>query len=440
MDRDEDALKMLVFDMSYTLQIIRERQLEGPILARDLDGFFAHVWNVHPIDSIFDPAGAPERTGRPEVVPLGPRHTFIRGRMERYRWPRWLKPLNFILAQISLLRMLRRLIRREGIQIIRAEDSWYCGLLALYLARRTRLPLIIGVWGNPGAIRAATGRPLMPRLFRKIWVEEMVERLVLRRADRVIVQNEDNRRFVVSMGVRPDKARLFRLGNIVHPVHFQDPAERPDGRPDLAELGLSDSQVLLIISRLEPLKYNEDAVRALGLVKDSCPRARLLFAGDGSQRDELARLAESLGAGDRVVFAGNRDQHWLARIVPHVSAVICPLTGRALAEAGLGGVPLIAFDIDWHSEVVETGVTGELVPHRDHEAMARAIERVLGDPDNARVLGRNCRARIAEMMDPERLNQIQRAEYLELLAERGRKIRQANPSVTAAPGPAKEGS
>ncbi|HEY0327421.1 MAG TPA: glycosyltransferase family 4 protein [Allosphingosinicella sp.] len=436
MDRDEDALKMLVFDMSYTLQIIRERQLEGPILARDLDGFFAHVWNVHPIDTIFDPSGSSERSGRPEVVALAPRHTFIRGRMERYRWPRLLKPLNFILAQMSLLRMLRRLIRREGIEVIRAEDSWYCGLLALYLARRTRLPLIIGVWGNPGTIRAATGRPLMPRLFRKIWVEELVERIVLRSADRVIAQNEDNRRFVVSMGVRPEKARLFRLGNIVHPIHFEDPAGREDGKPDLAELGLPDSQVLLIISRLEPLKFNEDAVRALGLVKDSCPRAALLFAGDGSQRAELAKLAESLGVGDRVVFAGNRDQQWLARVVPHVSAVICPLTGRALAEAGLGGVPLIAYDVDWHSEIVESGVTGELVAHRDVEAMARAIERLLGNPDDARRLGSACRARIAEMMDPASLNQIQRGEYLELLTERGRRVR----LPAAAPRPAKEGN
>lgn len=437
MDRDEDALKMLVFDMSYTLQIIRERQLEGPILARDLNGFFAHVWNVHPIDTIFDPAGSPDTAGRPEIVPLAPRHSFIRGRMERYRWPRWAKPLNFILAQMSLLRMLRRLIRQEGIDIIRAEDSWYSGLLALYLARRTRLPLMIGVWGNPGTIRAATGRPLMPRLFRKIWVEEMVERLVLQSADRVIVQNEDNRRFVVSMGAPPEKARLFRLGNIVHPLHFEAPADRLDGRPDLAELGLSQNQILLVISRLEPLKYNEDAVRALGAVKDSCPRAALLFAGDGSQRGELAQLAESLGIGERVVFAGNRDQQWLARVVPHVSAVICPLTGRALAEAGLGGVPLIAYDVDWHSEVVESGVTGELVPHRDHQAMARAIERVLSDPERAQALGRNCRARIAEMMDPALLNQIQRGEYAELLAERRRPARK-NAYAGAAARPARE--
>ena len=46
--------------------------------------------------------------------------------------------------------------------------------------------------------------------------------------------------------------------------------------------------------------------------------------------------------GHRVVFGGNRDQAWLWRVMPHVAAVISPLTGRALAEAALAGVPLIA--------------------------------------------------------------------------------------------------
>ena len=413
-------LKMLVFDTSYTSHIILERELTRPILARDLGGFFAHVWNVQPLDTILLPPGSPERTGPPRSFELAPRHTFIAGKLERFRWPRWLKALNFVAAQVGLMRNLSRLIKRERVDVIRAEDSWYCGLLALYLARRHRLPLVIGVWGNPGAVRAATGRPLMPRLFRRIWVEEWIERRVLCRADRVIVQNEDNRQFVLSMGVRPDRVRFFRMGNILHPRHFEEPAQRGDGRADLAALGLQDSEVLLVVSRLEPLKYTDHVVRMFGAMKDSRPKAKLLFVGDGTQRAELEALAESLGVRDRVVFAGNRDQTWLWRVMPHVSAVVSPLTGRALAEAGLAGVPLIAYDIDWHSELVETGVTGELVPHRDFEALARAAERVLGDPERAAAMGRNARARVLNLLDPAKNDAEQRGAYLELLRERGR--------------------
>lgn len=418
MPRDQD-LKMLVFDSSHTSEIVFERQLTNWIVGRDLDGLFSHIWNVHPLDTILLPADSPRRFGPPESFELAPRHTFIAGRMERYPWLRSLMPLNFLIAQMSLMRRLRRLVRRENIQVIRADDSWYCGLLALYLARRTRRPLVIGVWGNPGAIRAATGRPLVPRLFRTIWVEELVERIVLRSADRVIVQNEDNRGFVLSMGVPAEKTRIFRLGNIVHEMHFADPAGRDDGRRDLTELGVDGADALLVISRLEPLKLVDDVIRMLGVMKDSSPRAKVVLAGDGTQRAELEALAESLGIADRVVFAGNRDQSWLARVVPHVAAVVSPLTGRALVEAGLGGVPLIAYDIEWHGEVVETGVTGELVPHRDYRALAKAAERVLADSDYRQRLGQNVRARLLEMMDPAANNRDQRDAYLELLAEKG---------------------
>ena len=51
----------------------------------------------------------------------------------------------------------------------------------------------------------------------------------------------------------------------------------------------------------------------------------------------------------------------LASNSPYLGCCVT-LTGRALAEAALGGVPIVAYDIDWHSEAVETGVTGELVP------------------------------------------------------------------------------
>jgi len=116
-------LKMLVFDTSYTSHIILERELMRPILARDLGGFFERVWNVQPLDTIFLPADSPERTGKPRSFDLAPRHTFIAGKLERYRWPRLLKPRNFIAAQVSLMRTLSRLITRERIDVIRAEDS-----------------------------------------------------------------------------------------------------------------------------------------------------------------------------------------------------------------------------------------------------------------------------------------------------------------------------
>ena len=59
------------------------------------------------------------------------------------------------------------------------------------------------------------------------------------------------------------------------------------------------------------------------------------------------------------------------------------------------------------SQLVESGVTGELVPYPDHEKMADAIQRFLDDPAYARRMGDAVRVRTLEMMDPEANDRMQ---------------------------------
>ncbi len=410
------APRMVVFDSAYTYKMILERSLAARVTGRDLDGYFDHVWTIYPLAALISPEGSPERIGRPEVHDLAPRHTFIEGRLGRYRRLGRFRRLNLALAQIQLLWLAIRLVRRERIDIVRSEEAYYNGLFAWIVARLTGRPLVIGSWGNPGEIRRQTGRPLMGRMFKSVAAEESFEKFILRRADAVIVQNGDNRDFVLAQGVRPERAAIFRLGNVLHRYHFGDPASREMPWDDLRALGVGpDDELLLCISRLAALKLTDHPLRALGLIKDRCPRAKLLFIGEGPQREELVGLARELGIVDRVIFAGNRDQLWIANLFNGAAAVISPLTGRALAEAALGGAPIVAYDLDWQGDVVVPGETGELVPRHDIPALADAIERLLADRPRARRLGAAVRRHVAEMMDPAAIDAAQREVYRALI-------------------------
>jgi glycosyltransferase involved in cell wall biosynthesis len=409
---------MLVFDSAYTYKIMIERKVSAIVTGRDLGGYFDHIWTCHPVASLLEPEGSPERFGRPLIHQLAPRHTLVEGRIGRYPWLAWFGILNFLLAQIDLMRLLLAIIREQDIRIVRAEDAHYNGLLALGVSRFKKLPLMIGVWGNPGAVRKVTGVPIMPRLFRKVWVEELVERFVLRRADRVMAQNEDNRGFVVASGAPREKTEIFRIGNLLHEAHFTDPAARGDGHADLAALGVAGEHTLLTISRLQKLKLVDHVLHAVKTLKDRGRRVVALFVGEGPYRPEMEALAAELGIADQVLFCGNREQLWLARVIPAVSMVVSPLTGRALAEAALGGAPTVAYDIDWHSELVTTGETGELVPYLDHDAMADAIASILDDPERARRMGAALRAKAAEMLDPATADQAQIAAYQALIGDK----------------------
>jgi glycosyltransferase involved in cell wall biosynthesis len=365
---------------------------------------------------LLDPEDAPDRFGPPVIRMLSPVHTLIEGKVGRFRWLRTIASANFLISQLSLLLLLLRLVRRERIDLIRSEDPLYNGLLAWIVARLTGRPLVIGVWGNPGEIRRNSKRPLMPRLFRTVSAEEKVERFVLRRADLALAQNEDNRRFILSAGVPPDRAVVFRLGNALDPAHFMSPDKRPSGVEDLAEAS-AGRPVLLVISRLERIKLVDHAVRALSELHRRGRQATLLIAGDGPMLTELEQLAAELGVASQVKFLGNCSQDWFVQVIPRVDAVISPLTGRALAEAALGGAPVVAYDVDWHSELIVDGETGELVPYFDIMALADALERLLDDPSRARRMGCALRERTMRLLDPVAAREMQAATYDRLLRD-----------------------
>jgi glycosyltransferase involved in cell wall biosynthesis len=413
---------MLVFDTAYTYEMLVTRNIAAIVTGRDHGGWFDHVWTVHPVASLLEPEDSPARFGKPRISELAPRHTIIEGKIGRYRALRRFEKLNFLLAQLGLILLLMRLVRRNQIRIVRSEEIFFCGPMALFLSWWFKIPVLIGVLGNPGNIRKQTGRPMTPRLFKTISQEEAVELFVFKRADMLMVQNEDNRSYCLSRGVPFDRTAIFRVGNLIPAQHFTPPEDRPDGNADLAELGVDGQNTLLCIARLEELKLTDHVIRAVAWLKQNGRHAVALMAGDGSYKPNLEALADDLGVSDRILFIGNRDQQWLSRVIPAVSAVVSPLTGRALAEAALGGAPIAAYDIDWQGEIIETGVTGELVPYLDHGALGAAIERLLGDPERARRMGDAVRARACDMMDPDKADRDQVAVYVDLMRRYGQPV------------------
>lgn len=396
---------MMVFDTAYTYEFLIQRNLSVLVTAKDIDGFFDHVWTVHAVASLFCPASSGLRYGRLVVRELNERHTHIEGKIGRFKKLAWFPALNFLFAQVDLMYFLLKLIKQNKIAIIRAEDPYFNGMLGLIVSAINKLPFVSGVWGNPEAIREQTKKPLSPRL-KWIWVEKLIERFILVRADMVLAGNMDNMAFVLSRGVDQERTAIISIGNAINSLHFVPPDKRESGTADLKVLGIASQNVIMCISRLEPLKLPDQLVRALACLKGRGLNIKALFVGDGGAKDLLAALSEELGVADQIVFCGNRSQDWLARVIPCAAVVVSPLTGRALAEAALGGAPIVAYDIDWHGEVIETGVTGELVPYLNYSLMADAIERILKDEEYALMIKANVRERALKIMDPHATNQV----------------------------------
>ncbi|MCL6740393.1 glycosyltransferase [Sphingomonas sp. RB56-2] len=417
--------KLLVLDTSYTLEMVRQRGLEAPILCRDLDGFFEHVWSVHPFATLLTSEEWGPRFGKPASYEIAPRHTVIEGKVGRFAALRKLFAINFLLSQVGLFLALRRLVRAEGISVIRAGSPLYLGLFGWALARSCGIPLVIRVGGNFDKTFEATGVPLEPRLMRSRRVEKVVERFIFPRADLVAGANQDNLDFALANGARPERSTLFRYGNLIDERHLTEPAGRPKSEDVLAAMGVRPLEFLLYIGRLEPVKQPDHVIETLAEVRRRGFDVKAVLAGDGRMRSELADQARALGIEGATVFAGNIDQDRLAELIPVAAVVVSPHTGRALAEAALGAAPIVAYDIDWQGELIEDGVTGLLVPHGDQGRMAEGVVRLLSDREEARRLGNALRQRALTMLDPAKLDEHERQEYRKLLARFAARYRRA---------------
>ncbi len=195
------------------------------------------------------------------------------------------------------------------------------------------------------------------------------------------------------------------------------------------ELGVpADGIVIGTVGQLVPWKRQDLFLEAAAHIVAHMPRAWFLVVGAdlfGEHADyvaELRELAASLSLGNRVIFAGFRED--IASVMAAMDLMLhCaeqePL-GRSLMEAMSLGVPCVAGASHGPAEIIEDGVSGILVPPGDGEAMAARVVELLGRPGGAGRMGAAARRRIDEVFSAERMARLTEDLYEEALARTGR--------------------
>lgn len=404
--------RLMAIDSMYSLGMLRSREAVHLVTHRDLDGYFEHVWSVNPFVGVDPTQPAAEAVGSPTVSRLAAAHTMIEGRSGRLRSLNRLPYLNFVLAQVQLLLALDRIVDRRHVCVIRG-DPYYHGLLALLLGRLNGRRVELRIIANFDAIYDAVGTLAFPRLFPSKALERRVARYTLSRADSVVICSQDNRAFALRNGARAERLAHAPNSTMVNPLHLEEPAAR-EALDD--EFGLGDRPVVVCVSRLAHMKHPEDVVVSLAKARRTHPRLAAVLVGTGPLRGELEELCLELGVSEHVVFAGDRDQRWIARMLTQAAVIAVPLAGLALVEAALSGTPIVAYDVEWHAEFLANGREGLLVPYRDTDAMAAAICSVVEDPALGADLAAAARRHALQVMDPAKLLAHERALADALLA------------------------
>jgi glycosyltransferase involved in cell wall biosynthesis len=140
---------------------------------------------------------------------------------------------------------------------------------------------------------------------------------------------------------------------------------------------------LVFVGRLAPEKMLETLIEAVARVGDKIPGLSFWIVGDGRSRPTLEALVHNLGVQDAVIFWGQQTitAPFFSAADAFVMSSISEGLPMSLLQSMSLGIPAILTDVDGMGEILRLTGGGLLVPVKDVEAMAEAIERLAGDAE-----------------------------------------------------------
>ena len=133
--------------------------------------------------------------------------------------------------------------------------------------------------------------------------------------------------------------------------------------------------------------------------------------GEGPLEESLSAHIAHSHLEEHVKLVGTRTQAEIAERLAAATVFVLPCTTEAgggmdnlptvIMEAMAAGLPVISTPVAGVPEMVEAGVTGELVPPHDPLPLADAIEKIITQPERARQMGAAGREVAAEKFSIE---------------------------------------
>ena len=290
---------------------------------------------------------------------------------------------------------LYRLMRREQYDIVHVHTP-VAAVLGRLAARWARVPMI--VYTAHGFYFHDNMTPWKRR------VVVAIERWLGRRAtDLLLTQSREDRDTAIREGIAGEQEVVW-IGNGVDPGRFED--VRAETR---REWGLRDTDVVIgYVGRFVREKGLPELLDALAILRETCPKVRLLLVGGRAQGDRdtanASDLSEMLVEHDlENTFVVTGFQYDVAPFYGLMDLFVLPShregMPRTILEAMASGLPVVASDIRGCREEVVHGETGYLFPVCDVRGLAERLEQLIMSADLRQAMGAKGKARCVIAFD-----------------------------------------
>jgi glycosyltransferase involved in cell wall biosynthesis len=239
---------------------------------------------------------------------------------------------------------------------------------------------VLGALAGPfsGVPKIICSRRSLAEVYRTPGVLTWSDQRAMRRADLALANSGAVAEQLRSTdGVRPEKVRLIYNGVDVHAFSADSPngLRRSIGAPD-------DAVLIGTVANFFGYKRHMDLVAAARKIIPRYPGVRFILSGrdEGTQRmvrDEIER------AGLQAYFHVLDESPNVIPLFKSLDIYACPSEtegfSNVLLEAMAAGRPVVATSVGGNPEAVADGLTGILIPPRDPDRLAAALQMLIGD-------------------------------------------------------------
>jgi glycosyltransferase involved in cell wall biosynthesis len=193
------------------------------------------------------------------------------------------------------------------------------GLQALWAARAFRIPIF---FRSIDILNRLVPFPVLRPLTRKL------ESFIYRRVDAISCVTPHLKDYVESYGVPPSRVEVLPSGV---DTRLFSPGPREEAL--LAQWGIGPGDpVIFFMGTLYSFSGLDRVIREFGTVLEKHPRARLLVAGVGEDRERLEKLASEPGVREHVIFTGLQSYAALPALIRSSDLCINPFELNAITR------------------------------------------------------------------------------------------------------------
>jgi len=278
---------------------------------------------------------------------------------------------------VKALPIVKKIIQEFNPDIVHAHYASSYGLLGALSGFE---PFVLSVWGSD-----------VFSFPKKSFIHKQILKFNLKKATKILstshVMAEETKIYtnknieVIPFGIDLEKFMPLKVNSL-----FND-----------------DDIVIGTVKSLEKTYGIEYLIKAFKILCDKYPLLplKLLIVGGGSLEEYLKNLTKELNIENNTIFTANipfvEVPKYHNMLTVSVSVSNSESFGVAIIEASACAKPVIVSNVGGLPEVVKDGVTGIVVPPKDPDETANAIEKLILDQDLSKQMGLNGRERVKKL-------------------------------------------